>query len=55
MKKIEICIYFTRKNSKVELHPSKTLFWWFSPNFAIFPYKTSAAFDSGQDILCLET
>ena len=53
--KIEICTYFTRKSSKVELHLSKTFFWWFSSNFAIFSCKMSLFFKSGQDIICLET
>ena len=32
----KICTYFTRKNSKVELHSSKTFFWWHISNFAVF-------------------
>ena len=51
---IEICTHFTRKNSKVG-YSSKTFFWWLSSNFAIFSCKMSVTFDSGQDILCLET
>ena len=37
--KKEICTYFTKKNSKVELNLSNTFFWWPSSNFAIFFVK----------------
>ena len=52
---MEICTQFTRKISKVELHSSKTLFWWLSSNFAISSCIVSVPFEYGQDILCLET
>ena len=55
VEKKEICTYFTRKNSKVELHSSKTIFWLPSSNFANFFGKMSATFESGQNILYLET
>ena len=43
------------KISKIELHSSKTLFWWLSSNFAIFSCKMSVTFESSQDILCSKT
>ena len=46
---------FYKKNSKVELHSSKTFFWWPNSNFAIFSCKMSVTFEFGHEILCLET
>ena len=51
--KIDICMYFVRKIPKVELHPSKTFFWWPSSTFDILFCKISVAFDFDQDILSL--
>ena len=48
-------ILYKKKKSKVELHLSKNLFWWFSQNFAIFSYKMCVTFDFGQNILHFET
>ena len=45
---------FYQKNSKVELHSSKTFFWWPSSNFAIFSCKICVTFEIGHDLLCLE-
>ena len=39
-------MYFTRKKSVVELHSSKTIFWWHSSNLAIFSCEINVAFDS---------
>ena len=44
-----------KKNLKVELHPSKTFFWWLSSNFVIFCCKMIVTFDFGQDMVCSKT
>ena len=44
-----------KKFFKVELHSCKTSFWWLSSNFAIFSCEMNVTFESGHDIICLES
>ena len=44
---------FYKKNSKVELHSSKSLFWWSCSNFDIFSCKACSYFYFGPMILYL--
>ena len=46
---------FYEKSFKVELYSSKTIFLWPSPNFAIIYCKMNMTFESGHDILFLES
>ena len=47
-----LCMYFRRKDSKVELYPSKSFFGVKLKLCEIF-YIMSVTFDFGQDVLCL--
>ena len=49
---MHICL---KKNSLVELQSSKTFFAWLSSKFPIFFCEMSVIFDTGHNILCLET
>ena len=46
---------FGRKNSRDELHSFRIFFGSPALNFAIFSCQLCGAFESRQDILCLET